>query len=338
MYLNTDYITPAELTGYARESLADLEINAHQLAEYLPSVQVNDLMFRFNRGGGSLLEAAPYRAYDTEASISGREGVTRVTGELPPISRKMRLGEYDRLRMRHAPNDEITDGLMSDAEKIVREIATRVEKARADALVNGEVVIDENGVEATVNFGRSGTHSVSAGTPWSTVATATPIADILGWIDTYINTNGERPGRILTSNRVVAYLLRNAEIRALLASVNGAPSIVSQASLEAVLTAFGIPPIRTYDAQYKSGGVATRFIPDDKFLMLPSNPSDLGGTFWGTTVEAMSPGYSLGSGDEAGIVSGVYEVVESPALWTKAAAIVLPVLANPNLTFIADVA
>ncbi|MGW1998146.1 major capsid protein [Embleya sp. NPDC001921] len=338
MFLNTEYILPSDLTGYARESLRDLEINRLTLSQYLPSVQVDDLIFRFNRGGGSLLEAAPYRSYDTEASISGREGITRVTGELPPISRKMRLGEYDRLRLRHAANDEITNGLLSDAEKIVREIATRVEKARADALVTGQVVIDENGVKATVDFGRSAAHSVSAAIPWSTVASATPIVDLLSWRDTYVATTGEEPGVILTSRRVLAYLLRNAEIRTLLGTVNGSPDIVSEASVHATLSVFGLPEIRTYDAQYKSGGVATRFIPDDKVLFLPSDSSELGGTFWGTTVEALDGGYSLGAGEEAGIVSGVYRVEESPALWTKAAAIVLPVLANPDLTFVADVA
>lgn len=338
MFLNTDYITPAELTGYAREALRDLEINRLTLSQYLPSVQVDDLIYRFNRGGGSLLEAAPYRSYDAEASIAGREGITRVTGELPPISRKIRLGEYDRLRLRHAPNSEILDGLMTDAETITRQIATRVEKARADALVTGQVTINENGVVATVDFGRTGAHSVSAATPWSNTASATPVTDLISWRDTYVDTNGEDPGVILTSRKVLGYLLRNAEIRALAATLNGAPDIVSEANMQATLAVHGLPEIRTYDAKYKSGGVATRFIPDDKVLFLPSDPSELGGTFWGTTVEALDGGYALESGEEAGIVSGVYRVEESPALWTKAAAIVLPVLANPDLTFVADVA
>lgn len=337
MFLNTDYITPAELTGYAREALRDLEINRLTLSRFLPSVQVDDLIYRFNRGGGSLLEAAPYRAYDAEASIAGREGITRVTGELPPISRKMRLGEYDRLRMRHAPNSEILDGLMSDAETITRQIATRVEKARADALVTGEVTINENGVQATVDFGRTSSHEVTAGTAWSTTATADPLADMLTWRDTYVDTNGEDPGVILTSRKVLGYLLRNDKIRTLAATVAGSPQIVTESALGQVLQVHGLPPITTYDAKYKSGGVATRFIADDKFLFLPSDASELGGTFWGTTVEALDGGYSLESGEQAGIVSGVYRVEESPALWTKAAAIVLPVLANPDLTFVADV-
>lgn len=337
MFLNTEFITPAELTGYAREALRDLEINRLTLSQYLPSVQVDDLMYRFSRGGGSLLEAAPYQAYDTEATIAGREGVTRVTGELPPIKRKIRLGEYERLRQRHATNSEVTDALMTDSETITRQIATRVEKARADALVTGEVVINENGMVATVDFGRTSAHEVTAGTAWSNTGSATPLTDLLAWRDTYVDTNGEDPGVILTSRKVVGYLLRNAEIRVLAGSLAGSPAIVSEAQLEAVLSVHGLPPISVYDAKYKSGGVATRFIPEDKLLFLPSDPSELGGTFWGTTVEALDGGYALESGEEAGIVSGVYRVEESPALWTKAAAIVLPVLANPDLTFVADV-
>jgi hypothetical protein len=199
------------------------------------------------------------------------------------------------------------------------------------------VTINENGVVATVDFGRSGSHEVTAGTAWSTTASADPLADMLTWRDTYVDTNGEDPGAILTSRKVVGWMLRNDKIRTLAASIAGTPEIVSEAVLSQVLQVHGLPPISTYDAKYKSGGVATRFIPEDKFLYLPSDPSELGGTFWGTTVEALDGGYSLESGEESGIVSGVYRVEESPALWTKAAAIVLPVLANPDLTFVADV-
>src|SRR5690606_34436931 len=118
MLLTTDYIEPAELTGYVREALADLEQNRFTLSRYLPSRTIDDLHYRFNRGGEGLAEAATFRAYDAESPIGGRPGLTRVTGELPPISRKVRLGEFDRLRLRQAADDDVVNSIFNDAERM----------------------------------------------------------------------------------------------------------------------------------------------------------------------------------------------------------------------------
>lgn len=338
--LNWDYIDPVELTGYGRAALADQEVNSFGLSAWLPSRVVDDLDYRFTRGAEGLIDAAVFRAFDAESPIGKRPGFTRVSGELPPLSKKMLLGEYDRLKLRQAGGTVIVDQIQSDAERCVRSIAARLELARGDALVNGSVTISENGVVASVSFGRAGGHSVSAGTAWSTVATATPLADLLTWKATYRTTNGVDPGALLLSDTAFGYLLRNAEIRSLAASVSGAPAIVSNETLGAVFSAYGLPPIIRYDVQVNVAGSATRVIAADKALYLPApggGPDNaLGATFWGTTAESLEPEYGL-SGDEAGIVVGNYKDNDPVAYWTKAAAIALPVVPNPNLTMLMDV-
>ena len=342
MLLNTDYIEPNELTGYVRAALADQPMNQFQLAQWLPNRAIDDLEYRFTRGGDGLVEAATFRTFDAESPIGHRPGATRVTGELPPISRKIRLGEYDRLRQRRA-TPQILESLLNDAERMTRAVGARLELARGDALVNGSITLNENGVIATVSFGRSGTHAVTAGTSWATIATATPLADILSWRQTYINTNGVAPGAMMMGTTVLTYLLRNAEIRALVGSTLGSPSRVSQAQLREILDDHELPPWYINDTRVNVNGVATRTIPDDVFLFLPApvNPNEgdteLGATLYGTTAEALDPRYGLESGDEPGIVAGAYSTEDPIALWTKASAIALPVEANPDLTFKADV-
>jgi hypothetical protein len=337
MLLNQDYITPAELTGYVREALADQEQNRFTLSRWLPSRNVDDLMYRFTRGGDGLIDAATFRAYDAESPIGSRPGVTRVTGELPPISRKIRLGEYDRLRQRR-DDAALRDAIMSDAERMTRAVGARLEMARGEALYTGKVTIAENGVVATVDFGRAAGHTVSAGTTWSTVATATPLLDLITWRDTYIATNGVSPGAILTSTTVLGYLLRNAEMRTLAASTAGSPAIVSQNVVESIFAMHGLPPIYIYDTQVKVAGSAARIIPTDRVILLPAPGDDeLGATLLGTTAESLEPEFGL-SGDEPGVVAGAYSTKDPVAVWTKAAAIGLPILANPDLTFAADVA
>lgn len=344
MLLNTDYVLPAELTGYVRAALANMPVNQFALAQWLPNRTIDDLEYRYTRGGEGLTQAATFRAYDGESPVGSRPGVTRVTGELPPISRKIRLGEYDRLRQRRA-DQGIRDAILTDAERMTRAVAARIELARGEALYSGKIVLAENGVTATVDFGRASGHTVTAGTAWTTTASATPIADLTTWRQTYIDSNGEPPGAIVTSQRVVSLMMRSTEIKGIAYPAGANPGLVTLAVINQVLESFGLPPVYVNDEQVRVGNTATRVIPDDRLLFLPApvaaddpEGTQLGATLWGTTSEALEPNYSLAEGEEPGIVAGAYSTADPVVVWTKAAAISLPVLANPDLSFCADVA
>lgn len=345
MLLNSDYYTPAELSGYSRTALLNLPVNQFRLGSWLPARLIDDLVYRYTRGGDSLLSAAPFRSYDAESSIAGRAGVTRVSGELPPISRKIVLGEYDRLRRFANPDAGIQQAILSDVERVTRQIAARLEVARGDALVNGSVTINENGVVASVDFGRDASMAVTAGTLWSNTGSADPIQNITDWTQAYVDLNGQPPGVLLTSTKNRGYLLRNAAIRALAGNINGVPTQIDPLSLNRILDSYDLPQIQVYDVKYDVAGTATRVIAENIALLLPPpvdtddfNGTDLGATFFGTTAESLDASYGLQAGEEAGIVAGSYRSEDPIALWTKAAAIALPVLANANLAMKAVVA
>jgi hypothetical protein len=344
MLINTDYVTPAELSGYVRAALGDMQQNRFRLAAWLPNRTIDDLQYRFVRGGAEgLAEAASFRAYDTESPIGSRPGIARVTGELPPVSRKIRMGEYDRLRQRKLTG-RVRTQILTDAERMTRSVAARIELARGEALYKGKIELAENGVVATVDFGRSASHTVNAATAWTDVATATPLTDLIAWKQTYQATNGVAPGAILLSSAVTGLLLRNEEIRQLLSNANGVPNLVSNAQLQAIFQAHGLPPFEEYDAQVKVNGSSQYIIPRDKVLLLPAagdandaESSEMGATLWGTTAESLEPEFGLEEGEEPGIVAGSYSTKDPVALWTKAAAVSLPILANPDLSFAADI-
>ncbi|WP_432845982.1 major capsid protein [Amycolatopsis sp. CA-161197] len=339
MLINTDYITPVELTGFVRTAFADLQVNQFTLSQYLPNQMVDDLDFRLARGGAGLVEAGEFRSYDAESPIGSRPGIARISGELPPLSRKIRQGEYDRLRQRKL-DGSIRQAILDDALAMTRALSARMELARGDALVNGSVTINENGLAGfVVDFGRKAGHSVTAGTLWSNVASATPVTDMMSWRDTYVATNGSEPGVAVTSRRVVAYLMQNQQFRNLVFPGANQPSLVTQQMLQDALAAYGLPPIEVYDAQVSVNKTAQRVIPDDRFLFLPpkDGATQLGRTMWGTTAESLETEFGL-AGSEPGMVAGAYTEKDPVALWTKAAAIGLPVMANPDLSFVADVA
>lgn len=344
MLINTDYIAPAELTGYVREALQDLQVNQFTLSQYLPNRVIDDLQYRFTAGGEGLVEAASYRAYDAESPIGSRPGITQVTGEIPPVSRKIRLGEYDRLRQRSA-QQQIGQYIQSDAVRMTRAVAARVELARGDALANGTITMDENGVIATVDFGRDPSHTAApSGALWSDTATSEVLTDLVAWYDIYVATNGSPPGTILTSTTVSRLMQRNAEVIAAVAGTQTGRTRVTAAELNDLLRSENLPPVDTYDARVTIGGASTRVIPDDRLLLLPpagdpGNPesTDLGATLYGTTAESLEPGFGIEDGEEPGIVAGAYSTQDPVALWSKAAGISLPVMANPNLSFSATV-
>jgi hypothetical protein len=321
MQLIDEFATPAELTGYARAALADRPEHAETLDRWLPNRTINDLSYRFTRGGGGLTEAAVFRAYDASSDVAVRPGGARVSGELPPISRKIPVGEYERIRRRNVDtqNAEIRDAMLDDGVRLARQIEARLELARGEALFTGAVNLNENGVQASVDFGRNPAHNVTASTPWSTFATADAYGDLSNWLDVYNTTNGRLPAYTLMSR--TAY---------------NPPTVLTRDALNTVLGDYDIPPVLIYDAQVSVNGVATRVTPVDKVLFLPEFGDAVGQTLWGVPVEADDPRYGLG-GDAAGVAVGGYKSEDPQTVWTRAVAIALPVVAAPDLTFQADV-
>lgn len=338
MDIYDEYITPADLTGYSRAALQDRPENALILSRWFPYNGVNDLSYRFTRGGGDLLlEAADFRAYDGEPSFGRRAGIARVTGDLPPIARQYLLDEFQNLTARRANSEEFRNLFLRDGERIAREIDIRMEFARAEALVSSTVTLNERGVMASVDFGRSGTHTVAPINLWSDHTLGTPVSDLQAWRDLLVQ-DGQGAGAILMSTTAINHLVRNKEVQGLVYPLATTAPQVTRTQLNQVLADFGLPAITVYDAQARRNGSLQRFIAADKVLMLPESGTALGATVYGTTLEAQIAGYGIGQGDLPGLVVAPFIQRETPVrVLTIGSAIALPVLASPNDTLVADV-
>ena len=87
-------------------------------------------------------------------------------------------------------------------------------------------------------------------------------------------------------------------------------------------------------------------MPDDRVLLLPAPVDDvndwqgtqLGATFWGRTLSSLEAGWQIPEADQPGLVAGVYRGEKPPMIAEVISdAIAMPVLANANLSFAADV-
>lgn len=346
MTMWTDVITPAALTGYARQSLADRERAKGTLAVFLPNRTIPDITARFVAGANGLLDAAEYRAFDAETSIGDRPAGKRVTIDLPPLGRKDLVTEYEQLRARGNVDPEVALRTVTKAAaQTVGAIGDKIELMRGKVIDTGIAAIDENGFTLSADYGRSPSFNVTAPTLWS-AGGATPLSFLRTLRDAYLEENGEEPGAILTSRRVLNAAMVSTEFKNLATNAGSStpPSLVTQDYVQQVLSAYGLPPITLYERRARVAGVTQRVLPDNKLYMLPAatdpnnaDGTDLGATFWGTTLEASQPEYGIAEVDRPGVVVGTIRTLDPVGVWVHGAGIGLPALANANLSLAATV-
>lgn len=339
--LVTDLVDPQDLVGYIRGLAFEQLRYKFLLSQFLPWKEIQDTEFRVTRGNLLDVDSAVYRGFDTESPIAKRQAGTRVTGQIPPLSLKIRIGEEERLRIeaqKTGDQGELIAQVYDDAGNLTRAILARIERAIGEALHSGHLVLSENGVTADIDYGRANSHSVAPGTLWSDPA-ADVIGDLTTWVLAYLATNGIKPDAAIISTSILSNLLKNTTIRTQAASLLGTPARVSVGQLSAVLSDFELPPLIVNDEQTRVGGTVTRIIPANKLVFVPPPDEPLGNTLVGITAESLElvdAGYLM-SNEAPGLVSVVLKEFDPVSRWTKVGGLALPVLANPNLTFTATV-
>lgn len=336
----TDIIDPATLTGFTRAYLEDYEREQGTLAQFLPNTFVQDITVRFEKGQNGLVPIAEFRAYDAEPTIGSLPGGERVTIELPAVGRNIPVSEYNQLRSRGVASDEaVLVSIQKAARAVARAVVDAVERLRGIVLETGRATLpgfmDDN-------FGRSAGHSVSAAAAWST-STVDALGEAQDWFDAYVNANGAEPGVSLMSTKVLRNIAKLDQFATAL--VGGGARPATMADAQNTWAAAGLPPIQTYDRRVNVAGTLTKVLSDEKILFLPApvapnqeGGSELGATTWGRTLTSGEPEWGIEDTEQPGLVVGVYRNPKPPMIAEVISdAIALPTLANPDLSFVADV-
>lgn len=340
----TDIIDPATLTGYARASLADYEARRGSLVRWLPNREVADVVARFVKGSTGLVDVAKFRAYDAEPEIGKRVGGQRVTLELPALGQNIPVSEYEQLRARGGAvsDEQALATIQRTTDVVVRAVADSIERMRGIVLATGKATISQDNFATDDDFGRSAGHSVAAATPWST-STVDALGEAQDWVDTYTDANGAPPGAVVMSSRVLRAIAALDQFSSALVGGGTRPATIADA--RNTWEAAGLPPIHVYDRRVSVDGTATRVVADDLMLFLPepvdandSMGTELGGTFWGRTLTSTDAEWGIEDSEQPGVVAGVYRNPKPPmGVEVISDAIGLPVLANADLSFVADV-
>ncbi|MEE6273513.1 major capsid protein [Georgenia sp. MJ206] len=337
MRLWTDIIDPATLTGYVRTALEDIERQRGSLARYLPNRLVPDINVRFVAGQAGLVAEAEFRAYDAPPTRGGKPGGKRTTLELPAIGRSIPITEYEQLRTRNASDEVMLREILNTGRLVAQAVSSRMERLRGTVLSTGVATISELG--AADSFGRRASHTVTAGSLWSSATSVSRLADLQAWADLYEETNGVAPGQIVTSRRVLRVLAAGDEFKINL--VGGGSRAATVDDVNAIVEGHGLPPIEVLSRR-TSGG---RVLPETELLMLPEpvepdawEETQLGASFWGQTLSSQEPGWELADDEQPGIVVGAFRSDTIPMIAeAQSDAIAMPVLANADLSLKATV-
>lgn len=290
---------------------------------------------------------ARFRSFDGRLHVSVRDTGSEKRVNLLPLSSSLSMGEYERLQLEFARTSGTNEAALAasvynDAENLTREVLYRMEQAWGDVLTDGKLTIAEGGYAGEADFGVPGSQVVSAGTAWSTIATANALSDLVAWTDVYIANNGFAPGSMQTSQAVIRLMQQNAQIINAVSGAAAGRTRINLTELNDLLSSEGLPTLRPpYDTNVDVDGVTTRVISNDKLLFFPPNIADLGYTAYGVSATALelvnSNAVDLSFEDAPGIV-GVVEKVGPPyRQFTFVDAVGMPILSNAKLLMIADV-
>lgn len=339
-------VLPADLTTFVREvPLPDVI----RLNNYLP-----DRMVQYNRVDVGQItrtgRTARFRAYDARPHVNKRDVAQLTQVNLPPLSDSLAMGELERLQLEFARtggsrDSAFVDAIYNDAQTLTLNAQRRMEQARGDVLVDGKFTLaGEGGLIIEADFGvPAGNLVTPSGALWNDHTNSVPVTDLTTWVRAYRLLNGYSPGGMILSWDRLMDLLSNVNLRQLVSSLVGSPTLLTRPQLDAILSQFGLPPIAdVYDTQVDVDGTSTRVTGDNKVIFVPPNPEEnLGYTAWGVTATSLElVNHADMSFEEAAGIVGIVDKADSIPFrqQVQVDAVGMPVLENPNALMVATVA
>lgn len=294
--------------------------------ELFPEVKKRSLKFDMIVNKSKTPVIASVHGFDTESEIGQRKAQKKAI-ELALIKRKLPLSEEEIIALEsprnEAEKEELMQEVYDDIDTLVQGVKARVELMRMEILANGTVTLNENGLDAVIDYGVPAAHKV-ANVDW-TSASSNPINDMLTWY----NLMAVKPKRVLTSNTILAKILSNKNVVNALFGKD-TTRIANVAELNNYLDTLKLPRIYTYDEVYRKvqedgTEAVSRYFPENAFVMFPEGK--LGETLYGPTAEEIrlqrDPSVDIRTVGK--ILAMVYEEDKDPvSTWEKAVATALP--------------
>jgi hypothetical protein len=313
--------------------------------------EIPGFKFEYLRGVNSNTVMAPVTARGVEAPIIARKPLTQVVGEIPPIQVKFQKDEEDIKKLGEAFETKAQSSMTllvkefyNDIDRAVRAIFARHEWLACQSISVGTISLtllnNNRQVIQEIDWGVPVGHKITlAGSDvWTDLDDSNPLEVIQAAIDTFVDTNGFEPGRAVSSRKIISYLGQNVNVRQAFFGKDKAGATLSLTQINELFNNLGFPQLAAYDKRadiFNEDGTftSTRYLEEDRFVMLPPENVQIGRTFYSKAAEEY-----LRAEDKIqnvfGVIVTIDEYDDPPTIFTKGKGNLFPVLQNPNAILI----
>lgn len=291
---------------------------------------------------------AQFHGFDTEANTTFRVPIDVHNIEKGLI--KVKLNQSERMRAltrTGVQNEAMRRYILEDGIRLADQVFTRSKVAKNELLATGQVTIKENNLDLTVDYGVP-----AANTAYTLDLSAN--ADVSSQIQDIVDDAAQKGVTIsgmVTSRKNITKMRNNASLQKVINGNIGVGALIRQSNLDAYLDEeFGISNIITNDLTYGASAAigndgrpsitTRRYYPQDKITFFGTTAGNrLGIGLWGDPPEVDNNRFLNVS--QSGVSPYVYitqwSETDPAVLWTKASALFMPVLYNPDSLYIATV-
>jgi len=197
-------------------------------------------------------------------------------------------------------------------------------------MLSGSITVTIGGVSTTVDYGLPNSHKPTAAVSWFTAGTDI-LSDIRDWKNTLTEDSSRIPQMAFFNSSLTPAFINNTVIQNYLSNSAEGARVVSEGMVSRLM---GLRLIE-WDGVYKtSAGTTTKFVPDDRFIILPELTIDWIKMIRGTVAIPADDGQSYSMARDGFYV----DVSKNPvALLMYYKACRLPVMTVPKCEMYCDV-
>ncbi|HFE9852466.1 TPA: major capsid protein [Enterococcus faecalis] len=313
--------------------------------ELFPSVKQLGTEIKWLKGSTGAPKMLKPSAFGARAIPRGRKEFDKVLTELGFFKESKFVDENLRQQLNlvmasgnQLMIDTILKKIFDDITDLTYGAAVTREVARMQLLITGKAELSGNGQKYELDYEFNQEHMENAKVSWSDANSSDPFYDIQKGIEKIQLDTGETPTRAVTNLSTLNKIVANKKINRTISVFGGGDIILGrQKVIDFFRNELGID-IVLYDKLYENEkGAATKFIPDDKFVLLPGTP--LGTTAFATTPEEsdlMTNGKSNVSIVDTGVAITTMTEEDPVTVETKVSMLSLPTFENMEKVYILD--
>lgn len=295
---------------------------------------------------------AQFHGFDTETQKTFRAPIDDHNIEKGLVKVKLNQSESLRAATRAGVQGDqaIYDYVMNDGLRLADQVVTRTKVAKNELLATGKITIKENDLDLTVDYGVPAANLAKT-LDFGAGATKDIPTQLQELVDEATAKGVILSGMVLP-RAVLTKLRQNTAIQRAINGNLGVGALVRNTDFNDYMSdEFGINSVITNDLNYaipngytngRPNVTSKRYFPADKVAFYGTNAAGRIGTgLWGDPPEVdvarMFNGGVNASGASPYVYISQWAEKDPAVLWTKASALFIPVLYNPNALYVASV-